>query len=50
LGRRRRERDPAAEAVGMDQGQISRGLAELVAAKTGCQDANPRDIREVLSA
>src|SRR4051794_15986597 len=37
-----------AEAVGMDKGQISRALAELVARKLVAKTANPRDSREVL--
>ena len=37
-----------AAAVGMDQGQISRALAELVARKLVAKAANPRDNREVL--
>jgi DNA-binding MarR family transcriptional regulator len=37
-----------AEAVGMDKGQISRSLAELVARKLVAKTANPRDSREVL--
>src|SRR6266436_1147995 len=37
-----------AEAVGMDKGQISRALAELVARKLVAKAANPRDNREVL--
>src|SRR5258707_6027560 len=37
-----------AEAVGMDKGQISRALAELVSRKLVAKAANPRDNREVL--
>ncbi len=37
-----------AEAVGMDKGQISRALAELVARKLVSKAVNPRDNREVL--
>ncbi|PDT75684.1 MarR family transcriptional regulator [Bradyrhizobium sp. C9] len=37
-----------AEAVGMDKGQISRALAELVARKLVAKQANPRDNRETL--
>jgi DNA-binding MarR family transcriptional regulator len=37
-----------AEAVGMDKGQISRALAELVARKLVAKAVNPRDNREVL--
>src|SRR6202011_3994013 len=37
-----------AEAVGMDKGQISRALAELVSRKLVAKTANPRDSREVL--
>ena len=37
-----------AEAVGMDKGQISRALAELVARKLVSKAANPRDNRETL--
>ena len=37
-----------AEAVGMDKGQISRALAELVSRKLVSRAANPRDNREVL--
>ncbi|MVT64218.1 MarR family transcriptional regulator [Bradyrhizobium pachyrhizi] len=37
-----------AEAVGMDKGQISRALAELVARKLAAKAANPRDNRETL--
>ena len=37
-----------AEAVGMDKGQISRALAELVSRKLVARAANPRDSREVL--
>ncbi|WP_166296043.1 MarR family transcriptional regulator [Bradyrhizobium sp. 26S5] len=37
-----------AEAVGMDKGQISRALAELVARKLVAKSANPRDNRETL--
>lgn len=37
-----------AEAVGMDKGQISRALAELVARKLVARAANPQDNREVL--
>jgi DNA-binding MarR family transcriptional regulator len=37
-----------AEAVGMDKGQISRALAELVSRKLVARSANPRDNREVL--
>jgi DNA-binding MarR family transcriptional regulator len=37
-----------AEAVGMDKGQISRALAELVSRKLVARAANPRDNREVL--
>lgn len=37
-----------AEAVGMDKGQISRALAELVARKLVARAENPRDNREVL--
>jgi len=37
-----------AEAVGMDKGQISRALAELVARKLVSKAINPRDNREVL--
>jgi len=37
-----------AEAVGMDKGQISRALAELVARKLVVKAVNPRDNREVL--
>ena len=37
-----------AEAVGMDKGQISRALAELVARKLVAKAANPRDNRETL--
>src|SRR5882672_6513642 len=37
-----------AEAVGMDKGQISRALAELVSRKLIVKSANPKDNREVL--
>ena len=37
-----------AAAVGMDKGQISRALAELVARKLVAKAVNPRDNREVL--
>src|SRR3984893_16827286 len=37
-----------AEAVGMDKGQISRALAELVARKLVSKAVNPRDNREGL--
>jgi DNA-binding MarR family transcriptional regulator len=37
-----------AEAVGMDKGQISRALGELVARKLVSKAVNPRDNREVL--
>ncbi|KWV50176.1 transcriptional regulator [Bradyrhizobium macuxiense] len=37
-----------AEAVGMDKGQISRALAELVARRLVAKSANPRDNRETL--
>lgn len=37
-----------AEAVGMDKGQISRALAELVSRKLVAKAVNPRDNREVL--
>ena len=37
-----------AEAVGMDKGQISRALAELVSRRIVAKAANPRDSREVL--
>ncbi|MES5483384.1 MarR family transcriptional regulator [Bradyrhizobium sp. INPA03-11B] len=37
-----------AEGVGMDKGQISRALAELVARKLVAKAANPRDNRETL--
>jgi DNA-binding MarR family transcriptional regulator len=37
-----------AEAVGMDKGQISRALAELVTRKLVAKEANPRDNRETL--
>ena len=37
-----------AEAVGMDKGQISRALAELVSRKLVAKAINPRDNREVL--
>src|SRR5437660_102938 len=37
-----------AEAVGMDKGQISRALAELVSRKLIAKSANPKDSREVL--
>nr|WP_244548973.1 MarR family transcriptional regulator [Bradyrhizobium canariense] len=37
-----------AEAVGMDKGQISRALAELVSRKLVSRAVNPRDNREVL--
>ena len=37
-----------AEAVGMDKGQISRALAELVARKLVAKAVNPQDNREVL--
>jgi DNA-binding MarR family transcriptional regulator len=37
-----------AAAVGMDKGQISRALAELVSRKLVAKTANPRDSREVL--
>ena len=37
-----------AEAVGMDKGQISRALAELVSRKLVARAVNPRDNREVL--
>jgi DNA-binding MarR family transcriptional regulator len=37
-----------AEAIGMDKGQISRALAELVSRKLVARAANPRDSREVL--
>jgi DNA-binding MarR family transcriptional regulator len=39
-----------AEAVGMDKGQISRALAELVARKLVLKAINPKDNREVLVA
>ena len=35
-----------AEAVGMDKGQISRALAELVSRKLVVKEVNPRDNRE----
>src|SRR5439155_13721954 len=35
-----------AEAVGMDKGQISRALAELVTRKLVAKEVNPRDNRE----
>ena len=37
-----------AEAVGMDKGQISRALAELVSRKLVARATNPKDSREVL--
>ena len=37
-----------AEAVGMDKGQISRALAELVSRRLVARAVNPRDNREVL--
>ena len=37
-----------AEAVGMDKGQISRALTELVSRKLVARAVNPRDNREVL--
>src|SRR6267142_4066620 len=37
-----------AEAVGMDKGQISRALAELVTRKLVAKAVNPRDNRETL--
>src|SRR6266704_3090208 len=37
-----------AEAVGMDKGQISRSLAELVTRKLVAKEVNPRDNRETL--
>jgi DNA-binding MarR family transcriptional regulator len=37
-----------AEAVGMDKGQISRALSELVSRKLVARAVNPRDNREVL--
>jgi DNA-binding MarR family transcriptional regulator len=37
-----------AEAVGMDKGQISRALAELVTRKLVAKEINPRDNRETL--
>jgi DNA-binding MarR family transcriptional regulator len=37
-----------AEAVGMDKGQISRALAELVSRKLVAKAVNPQDNREVL--
>jgi DNA-binding MarR family transcriptional regulator len=37
-----------ADAVGLDKGQISRALAELVSRKLVAKTANPRDNREVL--
>ncbi|WGS17078.1 MULTISPECIES: MarR family transcriptional regulator [unclassified Bradyrhizobium] len=37
-----------AEAVGMDKGQISRALAELVARKLVAKAVNPKDNRETL--
>jgi DNA-binding MarR family transcriptional regulator len=37
-----------ADAVGMDKGQISRALAELVSRKLVSRAVNPRDNREVL--
>ena len=37
-----------AEAVGMDKGQISRALAELVSRKLVAKEVNPRDNRETL--
>src|SRR5437867_4570458 len=37
-----------AEAVGMDKGQISRALAELVTRKLVAKEVNPRDNRETL--
>jgi len=37
-----------AEAVGMDKGQISRALAELVARRLVAKAVNPRDNRETL--
>jgi DNA-binding MarR family transcriptional regulator len=37
-----------AEAIGMDKGQISRALAELVSRKLVARAANPKDSREVL--
>jgi DNA-binding MarR family transcriptional regulator len=37
-----------AEAVGMDKGQISRALAELVSRKLVSRGVNPKDNREVL--
>ena len=36
------------EAVGMDKGQISRALAELVTRKLVAKEVNPRDNRETL--
>jgi DNA-binding MarR family transcriptional regulator len=37
-----------AEAVGMDKGQISRALSELVSRRLVARAVNPRDNREVL--
>src|SRR5512138_2564554 len=37
-----------AEAVGLDKGQISRALADLVSRKLVVKAVNPRDNREVL--
>src|SRR3954464_7245986 len=37
-----------ADAVGLDKGQISRALAELVSRKLVAKAVNPRDNREVL--
>ncbi len=37
-----------AEAVGMDKGQISRALAELVSRRLVAKEINPRDNRETL--
>ena len=37
-----------AEAIGMDKGQISRALTELVSRKLVARAVNPRDNREVL--
>src|SRR5262249_10299302 len=37
-----------AEAVGLDKGQISRALADLVSRKLVAKAVNPRDNREVL--
>jgi DNA-binding MarR family transcriptional regulator len=37
-----------AEAVGLDKGQISRALADLVSRKLVAKAVNPRDNREVM--